>query len=204
LIAAQHTAGERVRAPEQFGHVTEPALPQRRAHPGAAHDLGPDVDRRHGMDCEAEFAAQRAEERHIAAALVAEVKPLADGEAAQPAKTGHQVTDELLAGPLAEGGVEPQHQRGIDTELGDRGEPLAQGLEQSRSLVRMEHMERVRIEGGHHRARPQRPGVEQRLTDDVLMAEVDAVEHAQRQTHTGRTGRSGRVEHLHAVVTRSP
>lgn len=95
---------------------------------------------------------------------------------------------------LAQHFVKAKHQHRVSTLSLDGGDALGQGLQESWGFVGPDHGQWVRIEGGHHRRRSSRPGIHLRLSDDMLMAEVDAIEKPKaKQTPCVPNGRGWSV-----------
>ena len=179
------------------------SVSQGAAHAGATDDLGTDVNGSHGVDREPQFAAQGSQERNIAATTLTKVESLTHGEAAETAESVDQIPDKGFTGLLAQQFVKAEYQYRVSTLSLDGGDALGQRLQESWGLVRPDHGQWVRIEGGHHRRRSSRPGIHLRLSDDMLMPEVDAIEKTQGQADSvGAEGLRGTQDgHRHQRTT---
>jgi hypothetical protein len=155
------------------------------------------------MGHETQITSQGAEQGNVAGTLVPEVKTLPDGDAADAAEAGGQVAYEGGTVDRSQFRRERDGQGGVDSQGAKGAESLGQGLEETRGALGKNNAEWVRMEGDDDGPGTQRPGVENGLTDDVLVSQMDAIEHAQGDADTpeGTTEISGIAEGAHVVWT---
>jgi hypothetical protein len=187
LIATDDGTGNAVGTAQKLGHQAELPLSQGTADTGAAHDLGSNMDGGHGIHRKSQFPAQRAQERDIPAAAVTEVEALAHGEAPESAETEDQFAHEFFTGLVAHGGIEAEDQHGVGTLNLQRRDALGQRLQESGGFFGSDNRQGVGIEGGHHRGRAAGPSIDLRLSDHMLVSEVDAIEETQGQADAVRS-----------------
>ncbi|MCG3150515.1 MAG: hypothetical protein PCFJNLEI_04001 [Verrucomicrobiae bacterium] len=122
------------------------------------------------FDGEAVPGGELFHEGDVAGPTVAEMKTGADTDL--PA--GGDLFDEFFGGRFGEGFVEVDEEAGVEAELPEEGEFMFGGGEQERGLVRPQDAPRMGIEGERDGGSTGRTS----FADDTLVAEVDAVEHA--------------------------
>lgn len=185
LPARDDFAGDGVGATEEFGYGSEPAFAEIGPDAGAGDAFGSDVDGGDGVGGEAEFVSEGFQQGDIAGTLVPEMESLADGDAAEPAEVAGERADEMLSGNAAQFSGEGNDQGGIDAEGGQGAEALGDGLKQAWCAVRGDDMERMGVEGGDDGPGVEGACVEEGLSDHMLVAEVDAIEHAEGHANAG-------------------
>ena len=116
----------------------------------------------------------------IAAALVAEGEILAGDHARRADLLGQQLGDEILGGGRGELRVELEHQHRVGPGVGEQSLALVEGGQAKGRRVGLEMAHRVRIEGrDHHRAALVK-AARDRPPDHRLVAQMKAVEIAER------------------------
>src|SRR5438105_3546151 len=143
------------------------------------------------MDNELEFLPELFEQRHVAAAPVAEGETAPHANAVDAAKIACKAPNEFLAALAAEGFVKMNEQRGLDAEAGDGAQFLRQRVNLRRNAIGRDDCVGMAIKRNDNRARLMLPGISDHLPDDLLMAEVDAVKDADGQTSGLSAGRKG-------------
>ena len=189
LIAADDGAGEGVGAAEHLTGGVETAGANGFADARAADGLAVERDGGEAVNGEIEFGAELAEEFNIPTAAMAEGELRADADAVDVAEITDEAADEILGGLLAEGAIEVQEQCGVHAERLDGAEFLRQRTNQRRHAVRRDDGGGMGIEGNDDGARGVLARVHQRLADDLLVAEVNAIERADREADAARVGR---------------
>ena len=135
------------------------------------------------MNGEAKLGAEFTEQRHVAAAFVAEDEVRADADALKLSKVARQTADECFARLLAEGLVEFDDQRRIRTERGNGADLLRLRIDLRREMIRRDDGGRMSIKRDNQREAAVLMRVGDGLPDDLLVAEVHAVEHANREAN---------------------
>jgi hypothetical protein len=107
------------------------------------------------------------------------VEALTHGKAPEPAEAAYQFAHEFFTTLVAHGGVEAEHQHGVGILSLQGSDALGQRLQESGGFFGPDNRQGVGIEGGHHRGRAAGPSVDLRLSDHVLVSEVDAIEETQ-------------------------
>jgi hypothetical protein len=201
LAAVGDGAGEGIGAAEEFGDVAEVAFAEGGSDAGRRDAFVADVDGGGLVGDKVDFAAEFAEQGDVAGAAVAELESVADGDRAQAAEAGGELADEALAIDLGQFPREVDGEDGVDAEGAEGPEALGYRLEQARGPVGEDDGERVRIEGHDHRACTEGSGVENGVADDVLVTQVNAVEHPQREADacTGAAEFGWITEETHAA-----
>ena len=189
LIAGNDGAGEGVGAAEHLTGGVEAAGADGFADARAADGLAVERDGGEAVNREIKFSAEAAKEFDISTAAMAEGELCADANAVDLAEIADEAADEFLGGLFAEGAVEVQEQRGVHAEGFDGAEFLWQGTNQRRHAVRRDDGGGVGIEGDDDGARGVLARVHQCLTDDLLMAEMNAIEGADREADAARVRR---------------
>ena len=205
LIAGNDGAGEGVGAAEHLTGGVEAAGADGFADARAADGLAVERDGGEAVNREIKFSAEAAKELDVAAAAMAEGELCADANAVDLAEIADESADEFLGGLFAEGAVEVQEQRGVHAEGFDGAEFLWQGTNQRRHAVRRDDGGGVGIEGDDDGARGVLARVHQRLPDDLLMAEMNAIERADREADAARVRREFKraAEKLHGPRKRN-
>ncbi|MEQ2010028.1 MAG: hypothetical protein ABMA26_24865 [Limisphaerales bacterium] len=106
----------------------------------------------------------------------------------QVAEIAGEAADELLARLLAERAVEADEQRVRDAERFDGAEFLRQRVEHRRHAVRRDDGVRMAVEGYDDRHALVLAGVGKCLPDDLLVAEMHAVEDTDGHADLARAG----------------
>ena len=146
-----------------------------RPDPGGGDGLAVDLHQRH--DPRLELLA-RGEHLGIALRLRAEAEVLPDRDALRSELLDQDLLDELLGADLGELAVERDHDQLLDPEPVDHIALHLEGHDQLRRRLGMDHGQGMGIEGEH--------GVG--IVDHGLVAEVDAVEGADRDVPISRLG----------------
>ena len=135
-----------------------------------------------------EFVTKFFQQRDIAAALVAknEIRPHAN--ALDFSEVAGQSADERLAGLPAERAVEMNQQQRVRAQRFNRAQFLRQRINQRRHAVGRDHGAGVPVERDHQRNGVVLPRVGDGLADDLLMAEMNAVENADGQADFATAG----------------
>ena len=185
-IAANDAAADAVRPAEQPGGPRELAGRERLAHRRARHALTVDNDARHRFHAIAEPGRVLLEHVQIARAPRAEAEIVADQQIPDACAANQDALDEVLRSDLREAVIEAHHVRGVDAVRRQELELLAQRREACRRLIGCEEFPRVRLE--RHRAREQSARARGILQpgEHHLVAEVHAVEIADRQREGAR------------------
>ncbi len=183
LAAVRDGAGQGVWAAEELGDVGEVALAEGGSDAGGGDAFVADVDGGGLVGDKVEFASEIAQEGDVAGAAVAELEPVADGYRAQAAEAGRELADEAIAVDLGQFPGEVDGKDGVDAEGAEGAETLGYRLEQAWGAVGEDDGERVGIEGHDHRTRAKGPGVKDGMTDDVLVTQMNAIEHPQREAY---------------------
>jgi hypothetical protein len=183
LPAVGDGPGEGIGAAKEFGDIGQIAVAEGCADAGRRDAFVADVDGGGLVGDEAEFASEFAQEGDVAGPTVAELEAAADGDRAQAAEAGSELADEAVAIDLGQFPGEVDREDGIDAEGAEGPEALGERLQQARGAVGEDDGERVRIEGHDHRTRAEGAGVEDGVSDDVLVTQVNAVEHPQREAN---------------------
>ena len=144
------------------------------------------------MHREIQFRAECFQQRHIAAAFVAEREIAAHAEALNLAQVARQSADECLAGLFAERLVEMNQQQRVRAERFDGAQFLRQRINQRRHAVGRDDGVGMAIEGDDERERLVLARVGDGLPDDLLMAEMHAVEETDGQADFAACRRSVR------------
>src|SRR6266487_169679 len=138
-------------------------------------------------DVSAAFVAEREvranadalEHRTPARSVLATADPLRPGEPrAAVSQVADKVADELFPRLGAEGAVEVNQEQRFSSQGFKGANSLRQGINQGRHAVRGDDGVGVLVEGEDQRKGIMLPRVRERLADDLLMAEVHAVEEA--------------------------
>lgn len=119
---------------------------------------------------------------------MAEGEFTADADAVQVAEIEGEAADELLAGLLTERAVEADEEGVRDAERFDGAEFLRQRVEHRRHAAGRDDSVRVAVEGDDNGNALVLAGVGERLPDDLLVAEVDAVEDTDGHADFARAG----------------
>ena len=131
-----------------------------------------------GLDSEAEFAAQLAQQGDVARAAGAEHESIPDADAFDLPEVARQTADECLSWDLAESFVKPNNIRGLHAEGGDDLQLFVQRINQRRHAARRDGSIRMAVEGDYDRNALMARGVGDDLVEDALVAQVNAVKYA--------------------------
>lgn len=175
--AAQHLTGS-VKIPRANGFPDA----------GAADDLAVERHSRDAVDGELKFRTERFQDRHVAAALVAEYEIRADADALEATEVARELADEGRARLLAECSVEAKDQQGVRTERRHGAEFLRGRIDQRRHAIRGDDGAGVAIECEHHGERVVLAGVGDGLPDDLLVPEMHPVKDPNREADFPGTG----------------
>jgi len=125
---------------------------------------------------EIHFLAESFQQGHVAAPLAAENEVCAHTQALDPAERGGQRPDEKLAGLAAERLIEVDQEQRISARGFEGAKFLGQRVDQRRDAFRRDHGAGMAVESYDQGQGVVLASVRNRLFDDLLMAEVDAVE----------------------------
>src|SRR5690606_233243 len=159
--------------------LSEIAGRERRANRRAADPLAAQRYRRHDGDLEAVLVAAAAQIVETAAAPEPEAEIVTDDDLARPEPRDEQILDERLwrkAAELAKARAENL----VDAGLLEQLEALPKAREPRRRIVRRQHLSGHRLERDDVRRNPARAGGIERGRENPLMAEMQAVERADR------------------------
>ena len=126
LVAFDGSSLQRVGPSEHLTGGVEFTLLNGRSDTGAADGLAIERDGSESVNGEILLHAKRFEKVDIAASLAAKGEIAADADAADMAKTGDELLDELFSGFLAERLVEMDQQQSVDAEGFNDAKPLIQ------------------------------------------------------------------------------
>ena len=112
---------------------------------------------------------------------MAKLKAVAYTNATDPPGFAGELFDERRTGQLREGGVEFQHERRIDAHRFHGRQSRRKRLEEQGSPIRTEHGERMGIEGDRGSGGTVGGGVQEGRANHVLMTQVHAVKHPERE-----------------------
>lgn len=183
LAAVDDGTGEGVGASEEFGDVAESALAEGGADAGGRDAIVADVDGGGLVGDEVEFAAEFPEQGDVAGTTVTELEAAADGDRPEAPEARGELSDETVAIDLSHFAGEVDRENGIDAERTEGPEALGKRLEQAGSALGQDDGERVRIKGHDDRFGAEGAGVEDGVTDDMLVTQVDAIEHPEREAN---------------------
>ena len=183
LPAVGDCAGEGVGAPEEFGDIAESAFAEGGTDAGGRDTIVADVDGGGLVGDEVEFAAEFPKQGDVAGTAVAELEAAADGDRAKAPEARSELADETVAVDLGHLAGEVDREDGVDAERTEGPEALGERLEQSRGPLGQDDGEWVRIKGHDDRLGAEGAGIEDGVTDDVLVTQVDAIEHPERETN---------------------
>src|SRR5206468_8877659 len=120
--------------------------------------------------------------------FVAKGERAANTQAVNRAAVSRQALNEFFTRDLTEFFVEMDQERRVDAEGFDYAQFLGQRIDQRRIAVGRDDRIGVAIKRDGHGDALVLAGVFNRLSNDLLMAEVDAVEHADGYRGSARTG----------------
>ena len=168
--AAQHLAGEiKITAADGVADTC------------AAHRLAIQRNRRKAVHLKTQLRTKVFQQHHVSAALVAEDEIRAHTDALDLPEVARQVADERFAGLLAECLVEHDLQQRLHAKRLDGAEFLRTRIDERREPVRRDDGVGMFVEGDDHRDGIVLARVGDGLPDDLLVAKMHAVEHADGQ-----------------------
>jgi len=152
-----------------------------------------------------ERRGQRFEQRCVAAGAPAEPVIEPDHDLSSPERSDENVLHERLRLDAGDGRSERDHHGGVDPGLGDEREPFLERRDRKRSAIRLQHLHRVAVEGARERPELAASRMRHRRPQNGAMAEVDAVEGAERDGARSRVRREGfeSADDLHAGCGRA-
>ena len=159
---------------------------------GAADDLAADLDGGHADFIEAQLFAQAVEERQVSRARLAKRPLEAHADLAQRTGGRRQTANEVFRGCGGKRQIEGDDQEALDSKVANQAQLVRGGGQKARRRFRAQHAHGMRIEGDSHRCAATLFGIEQRLPEHGLVAEVDAIEDADRQEEGARQAREVR------------
>ena len=134
----------------------------------------------HHVGAEAEPDAQRLEQLRVAARAAAEAVVEADHDGARLEPPDEHVAHERLGLHRRHVPREGHDDGRVDARLGDEREPLLEARQREGRPRGLEHLERVRVERTGERHEPVPPRLAHGGREDRAVAEMDAVEDAER------------------------
>jgi hypothetical protein len=186
LIAGDDGAGKGVGASEHLTGEMEPALLDGSADAGAADDFAVERDRGEAVNDKLEFGSEFLEEGDVPGAFVPEGKAAADTNAMDVREVTGEVADEVVGLNPAERKVEMKKQDGIDPEGINDAKFLREGIDEGRRAMGSDDFGGVPVEGDDDGAAVVLSGVGYGLADDLLVAEMDAIEHTDGEGNAAR------------------
>src|SRR5262245_48859760 len=182
LGAADDLAVDPVVAAEKAGGAVEIAPLERRADLRRRHGDSVDDQSRHDVRPKSQRAGELLQELGIAAGALAEAVIEPDHDLARLQGLHEGVLDECLGLDRRDRPREGHHHGGVDPGLADELEPLVERRDGKRRAIGLEYFHRMLIERARHRAEPGLPSPRHRHTQDGSMAQVNAVEGAERDS----------------------
>ena len=148
-----------------------------------------DVHRLDHVHVESAEGAQAPQRLHVPAPPSAESVIVPDHQLAHLAAVEQDPIDELLGAQPREPPVEPDEEHVIERQLRQDLAPLGIGREERRRRLRVHDLERMGLEGHQNAGAPRRVGPARNLAQHRLVAQVDAVERADRHGAPARERR---------------
>ena len=183
-------AGQPVGAAEHFGGRVEPPRRDRPADDAGADGFAADLQFGAGSEIESAAPGVFTQQRGVAAAAAAEPPPFSDADSGQPEfRALQQPAQKLLRLQPREFGGKTNHQHQFRPRLAQQPDPFGERHQQRRSLTRMQHRARMRVESQRRRNRPVTHRLPDQFADDPPVAEVHAVAHPAPARQPGRAGR---------------
>ncbi len=190
---------------------------RRRGHHVARVHARPDVGGREGdglgsvmlghqrdaLDGEAEALAGLAQQRHVAAGLLAEGEVLADHDLEDVQTLDEQFVHVPLGGQLHEVGGERHDEEDVDTQFLDQFGPAGQRRQLRGVTTRQDHFHRMRIERHQHGGDAAGPAGLHRVADQFCMSTMYAIEYPDGE-HTSAPIRGDLVLPTPALHDRKP
>lgn len=202
FVACDNFCREGVRAAEHLARAIEVACAKDFADARAADDLAIERNGRDAMHGEVQFAAERSQKSNVAAAFVAEHKIRTDTDGLNGSQIAGELADEGFTGLLAERAIEAQQEQRVRPERLNRAELLRLRIDEWWHFFRRDNGAGVLIEGDDKGKATMLAGVGDGLPDDLLVTEMDAVEHADGEADfaiaVGEAG--GAVANLHRLI----
>ena len=201
-----HTA-DREGAGEQAGRGLAIAGLQRLANAAGGDDLAIEHDGADRARGQAQLGPSGLEQFDAAAPALAEGEVLTGHHARRTQPFDQQLGHEILGRGRCQFGVEGEDQHGIRPGRREQFLPLVQLGQAERRGIGLEEAHRVRIEGRDDRRAALGLGPGNRLARHGLVAQVEAIEIAQRDNRTaqgighGVSGKKARDRHCGRVVS---
>lgn len=177
-IALKDGAGERIGATQHLAGGIEIAATNGFADAGAADGFAIEGDGGEGVNSEFQFPAELLEQLDVAAAFMAEDEIGADAEALDTFEIAGEAADEGFTRLLAEGFIEVNQEENVRAQSFDGAQFLGQGIDEGRDAVWGDDGARVAIKSEDEGEGFVRAGVGDGLANDLLVAQMDAVEEA--------------------------
>ena len=177
-LTLDHPAAHPVRATQHAGRAGQVSTGHGAANPGARHLLIAEAHRRHHVDVEPVLHAEPAEGLDVAASPAAEPVIVPDDQLLHPAAVEQDASDELLGTEPRHPPVEPQQHHVVELGLGQELAPFRSGHQDRRRRLRVDHLERMRLEGNENAGPAGGPRAIGDLAEHGLMTQVHAVERA--------------------------
>ncbi len=192
LVARNDAPVQRIGPAEHLRGGLEVALPDRFANARAAHD-GP-VERNGGLSSnfKTQFLSEALEKGDVAGAVAAEGEITSDTDALDLAQFRRQLADVVLSGLGAESLIEADQKSELDPLSAQNVQLLRKGIDQGNGPFRGHGRARVTVKRNRHWGRLTLLRVGHRLTEDLLVAEMNSVKNADRNTDlAGERGELG-------------
>jgi hypothetical protein len=180
-VALDHTATNRIRPPQHLAGGVNLSRPNRFPDARAADGLAVQRHRREAMHLKIQLPAQRFEERHVTVAPVAKNKIRAHADAVDLSQIARQFADEHIAGLLAECLVKVNFQKRVHAQRFDGAQLLGWRVNLRGNPFRSDDGIGMPVERHHQGQRLVLARVGDRLPDDLLVAQMHAVKHANSQ-----------------------
>lgn len=193
--ADSNFAGEREWTTEQTCSLRQVAIGNGGANSAARNDHATQDHRGYALDVEiqavAQSAAEFAEDRNIASLAMAEAKILTDAYDTGVHGLDENAPDEITWGERGDGVVERQNENCIEAKRFETGKTLRERVNQRRRNFRSNDAQRMRPESECGGDVTFAAGAFDDAFDDLLVAEVDAVEIPNREDRAGIRAKFG-------------
>jgi hypothetical protein len=154
------------------------------ANASAADRFAVQSDGRKSVDREAEFCTELAQQLHVTATFVPEGEIRADANAPERAGSERKGANEFFPASLTELLVEVNEQGDLHAERLEDSKLLSQRIDERWRTVRRDDGVGVAVKGDDQSDCFVLPSDGSGLTNDLLMAQVNAIEETDRQAHS--------------------
>jgi len=196
-ISADNGSRKRIAAAKHLAGGIEIACLNGFADTCAAHSFAIQRNGRQTMHGKFQFSSELSEQLDITTSFVTKNKLGANAQTLDSPKAAGQSPDERFTGLLAESLVEVNQEKRIGAKRFDSSQFLGKGIDQGRDSMRSNDDIRVAIEGEDDSGRFVLSGIADRLADDLLVAQVNAVEKADREANFCRIQFGCRLDNSH-------